>query len=72
MRLSMKSALHQDFFPTHDDLFTEMHFNHESKQASKFQIDPSSNCFTIDVSYFLILHKFCSVLTCNILGIGLL
>ena len=65
-------------------------YNHETKQASKFQSDQSSNCFTIDVwkincwiqqfiSYFLIgfflyliLHKFCSVLTYDILGIGLL
>ena len=30
------------FFPTHADLFTEMHFY-------MFQSDPSPNCFTIDV-----------------------
>ena len=69
------------FFPTDTD-------TDETKQASKFQNDPSSKCFTIDfwkincwiqhfISYFLtvflylILHKFCSVLTCDILGIGL-
>ena len=59
---------------------------HKTKQSSKFQSDLSSNCFTIDVwkiivvkiiinSYcylYLILHKFCSVLTCDILGICLL
>ena len=38
------------FIPTHADLFTEMYFsNHETKQSSKFQSDPSPNCFTIDV-----------------------
>ena len=37
------------FFPTHANFFTEMHSNHETKQASKFQSDPSPNCFTIDV-----------------------
>ena len=58
------------------------------KQASKFQSDPRSNCFTIDIwiiniefdslfltfsfnLLYLILHKFCSVLTCDILVIGL-
>ena len=62
--------------------------NHDTKQASKFQSDLSTNCFTIIVwkmlnstvyfllSYcvflYLVLHKFCSVLTCDILGIGLL
>ena len=87
MRLSMKPALLSGFLPTHAD-FTECISNHETKQTSKFQSDPSCNCFTIDVlningwlstvyfllSYFLlyrILHKFCSVLRCDILGIGL-
>ena len=38
------------FFPTHADFITEMHIsNHETKQASKFQSDPSPSCFTIDV-----------------------
>ena len=57
-------------------------------KLTKFQSDPSSNCFTIDVwkincynslfltfllfFLYLILQKFCSVLTCDILGIGLL
>ena len=74
MRSSMKHALYQDFFPAHADFLQKCIYNHETKQASKFQSDPSSNCFTIDVcwlqqciSYFLIvflyliLHKFCSV-----------
>ena len=43
-------ALCRDFFPTHADLFLQKCIsNHETKQASKFQNDPSSNCFTIDV-----------------------
>ena len=42
------------FFLTHADFFTACLImkcmpNHETKQASKFQSDPSSNCFTIDV-----------------------
>ena len=58
-----------------------------SQQSAKYQSDPSSNCFKIDVwkinccmqqfifllSYcylYLILHKFWSVLICDILGIG--
>ena len=64
--------------------------NHETKQASKFQSDLSSNCFTINVwnilltfssVYFLILSycfflvshftQVCSVLICDILGLGL-
>ena len=37
------------FFPTHADFFLRKCIsNHETKQASKFQSDPSSNCFTID------------------------
>ena len=81
------------FFPTHADFFTEMHltWHHETKYTSKFQSNPSPNCFTIDVwnincwrqqFTFLLncffrricisfLHEFCSVLTCDILGIGL-
>ena len=82
MRSSMKHALYQDFFPHMLILLHKCISNHETKQASKFQSDPSSNCFTIDVwiifllSYcfflYLILRKFCSDLTCDILGIGLL
>ena len=36
------------FFPTHAEFFTEMHTMKLSKPP-KFQSDPSSNCFTIDV-----------------------
>ena len=36
------------FFPKHADFVTEMH-NHETKQSSKFQSDPSPYSFTIDV-----------------------
>ena len=55
--------------------------------SGMFQSDPSSNYFTIDVwkkwwihhfiflpcycYLYLILHKFCSVLTCDLYGIGL-
>ena len=72
------------FFPTHADLFTAMHSNHETKQSFKFQSDPSPYCFTIDVwknclfltfilvLLYLILHvEVCRVLICGILGIGL-
>ena len=51
---------------------------HETKQYSKFQSDPKSNCFTIDVVLllycymYLILLKLWGVLICNILGLGLL
>ena len=37
------------FFPTHADFLRKCISNHETKQASKFQSDPSPNCFTIDV-----------------------
>ena len=37
------------FFPTHADFLQKCIFNHETKHASQFQSDPSSNCFTIDV-----------------------
>ena len=37
-------------FPTHMLIFIqECIYNHETKQASKFQSDPSSNCFKVDV-----------------------
>ena len=36
-------------FPTDADFLQKCISNHESKQSSKFQSDPSSNCFTIDV-----------------------
>ena len=37
-------------FPTHADLLIQKCIStHETKHASKFQSDPSSNCFTIDV-----------------------
>ena len=80
MRSSMKPALYRDI------CLQKCISNHETKQAFKFQSDPSFNCFTFDVrkincwlttfyfllSYcflYLILHKFCNVLTCDILGI---
>ena len=49
----------------------------ETKQSIKFQGDPSaiaSNFIVLLFNWYLylILHKFCSVLTCDILGIGLL
>ena len=38
------------FFPTDADfLLQKCIFNYETKQSSKFQSDPSSNGFTIDV-----------------------
>ena len=37
------------FHPTHPDFLQKCISNHETKQAYKFQSDPSSNCFTIDV-----------------------
>ena len=38
------------FCPTHADFLRKCISNHETiKQAFKFQSDPSSNCFTIDV-----------------------
>ena len=37
------------FFPTHADFVTVCISNHETKQASKFQSDPSPNCFTIEI-----------------------
>ena len=66
MRSSMKHALYQDFFP-HMLIFLRKCFsNHETKQASKFQSDPSSNCFTIDVwnincwrQQFIFLLSYC-------------
>ena len=49
-RSSMKPALYQDLFPTHADfIYRNAFLMKKSKQASKFQSDPSSNCFTIDV-----------------------
>ena len=69
MRSSMKHALYQDFF-SHTCWFflRKCISNHETK-ASKFQSDPSPNCFTIDVwnincwrqqfiSYFLIVFLY--------------
>ena len=68
-RSSMKHALYQDFAHTCWFVLRKCISNHETKQASKFQCDPSSNCFTIDfwkincwiqhlISYFLIVF-FC-------------
>ena len=37
------------FFPTHAFLLRKCTSNHETKQTSQFQSDPSPNCFTIDV-----------------------
>ena len=64
--------------------FTEMHFNHETKQSSKFQSNPSliassqstfdeQNDARIFCSYFLIcisFNKFCGVLTLWYFGIA--
>ena len=50
MRWSMKPALYRDFVPQMLILFLQKCIsNHTTKQFSKFQSDPSSNCFTIDV-----------------------
>ena len=61
------------FFPKHADFFS----NHETKQSSKFQSDPSTNCFTINdvwnincwlstvhflLSYFIFVSHFTQVL----------
>ena len=58
MRSSMKRALYLDFFPNMLIFLQKYISNHETKQSSKFQSDLS-------------LNEFCSVLTCDILGIGL-
>ena len=86
MRLSMKPALYQDFSPKMLIFLQKCIIsNHETKQSSKFQSDPSSNCFKIDVwkiscciqqfnfLIFLLASHFTQVLdvlTCDILGIG--
>ena len=50
LRSSKKPALYQDFFPTHADFLRKCISNHdETKQSSKFQSDPSPNCFTINI-----------------------
>ena len=36
-----------EFFPTDADFVYRNASNHETKEDSKFQIDPTSNCFTI-------------------------
>ena len=73
-------CLYQDFFffPHMLIFLRKCISNHENKQASKFQIDRSPNCFTINIYLILLLYhilqhfpKFCSVLRCDILGIGL-
>ena len=57
------------FFPHMLILLRKCISNHETKQASKFQRDPSPNCFTIDawnincwyqqfISYFLIVFLY--------------
>ena len=71
--LKMKPALYQDLLPHMQTFLQKCIYHHETKQASKFLSDPSSNCFTIAVrkincfmqqfifllSYlYLILHKF--------------
>ena len=48
------------FFPTHADFFTECIFNHETKQASMFQSDPSSNSFTIDFLFVFCISFYTS------------
>ena len=67
MRSSMKPALYQDLFPHILICLQKCIFNHETKQASKFQSDPSSNSQSMFekqnveskhfISYFLIV--FC-------------
>ena len=50
MRLSMKPTLYRDFFPQMLIFFLQKCISHhDTKQYSKFQSDPISNCFTIDV-----------------------
>ena len=70
------------FFPTHADLFYKnASLIMKLSKPPSFRVIPaliaSQSMFEIYflLSYwflYLILHKFCSVLTCNILEIGLL
>ena len=60
-----KPALDQDFF------LRKCISNHETKQASKYQSDPSSICFTIDVwiikccksTFYFLLSSYCLLCT---------
>ena len=73
-RLSMKPALYQDFFPHMLIFLQKCISDHETKQASKFQSDPSSNCFTIDVwkikccksTFNFLFSFFISFYTCSV------
>ena len=56
-------------FPTGADFLQKCIYNHETEkfpEVPKFQNDPSSNCFTIDVLTFLLLFVsyFNQVLEC--------
>ena len=79
MRSSLSGCYHIDA----DDLvYIHCISNQGTKQSFKFQRDPSFNCFTIVefiilfpyftllLFLYLILHKCCTVLTCDMLGIG--
>ena len=45
----MNRALYRHFFPNMLIFLQKCISNHETKQSSKFQSDPSPNCFTINV-----------------------
>ena len=84
MRSPMKLVIYRDFFLSTDDDFLKHKFmsNHErairalmASQSTFGKIKWCMHHFIFELSYcylYLILHKFCSVLTCDILGIGLL
>ena len=77
MRSSVKGVLYWDFFPHMLIFLQKCISNHEAKQSSKFQSDPSPNYFTIDVwkincwfqpfiSYFLIVFVSISFYTSSV------
>ena len=83
MRSSMKPALNQDFFfPTHDFVYRNAFLIMKLSKLPRFSVTraliASQSTFNILFLIFLllflylILHNFCSVLTCDIMGIGLL
>ena len=81
MRMSMKTALYQDFSPQNIDfvnrnafLITKLMSNLPNFRVIQALIAYASQSTFVQVSYcylYLILHKFWSVLTCDILGISL-
>ena len=81
MRSSMKHALYQDFFPTHADFFYGNAFLIiKLSKPPRFRVIRALIAsqstfeklnFLFDDDLYLILHKFCSVLTSDILGIEL-